>query len=330
MADLSLFLWAVAPPLLLLVFYYWRFFNSPSLLRLLLFFVFGAISGLIALSLEWLVETQLNSFAAWRQISHTLTGVALRQLLEVGPIEESCKLAIVVALGWYFQRRQYRLRPSTIFISTITVALGFTAEENWIYFVNDTASIVERAIATPVHAMFSAPWGYAIALSLKNKTSLRRFHPNVTKAWFNSVICHAVVNVLSTAWRYPQPLSFLSYGLFPFLLWMFWRLESLLRKVQGIPTMTLISGYTPQQRFWQRGLVLFALMLGGNALFGLFLLIRSLNSLSHTQLFELHILWFILSRLWFNLVFGLIAWKIYHYLRTQFRSRRFSTYTFKN
>ncbi|TFI53704.1 PrsW family intramembrane metalloprotease [Mastigocladus laminosus UU774] len=330
MADLSLFLWAVAPPLLLLVFYYWRFSNSPSLLRLLLFFVFGGISGFIALSLEWLVETQLNSFAAWRQISHTLTGVALRQLLEVGPIEEGCKLAIVVALGWYFQRRQYRLRPSTIFISTITVALGFTAEENWIYFVNDTASTLERAIATPVHAMFSAPWGYAIALSLKNKTSLRQFNPNLTKAWFNSVICHAIVNVLSTAWRYPQPLSFLSYGLFPFLLWMFWRLEYLLRKVQGIPIINLISGYTPQQRFWQRGLVLFALMLGGNALFGLFLLIRSLNYLIYTQLFELNILWFILSRLLFNLVFGVIAWKIYHYLRTQVRSKHFSAYIFKD
>ncbi len=299
-------------------------------MRLLLFFVGGAISGLIALSLEWLVEIHLNSFAPWRQISHTLTGVALRQLLEVGPIEEGCKLAIVVALGWYFQRRQYRLRPSTIFILTITVALGFTAEENWIYFVNDTASIIERAIATPVHAMFSAPWGYALALSFGNNTRLRQSQPSVTKAWLNSVICHAIVNVLSTAWRYPQPLSFLSYGLFPFLLWMFWRLEYLLRKVQRIPIINLISGYTPQQRFWQRGLVLFALTLGGNAIFGLFLLIRSLNSLSHTQLFELNILWFILSRLLVNLIFGLIAWKIYHYLRTQVRSRRFSAYIFKD
>ncbi|MGJ5675162.1 MAG: PrsW family intramembrane metalloprotease [Nostochopsis sp.] len=330
MADISLFLWAVAPPLLLLVFYYLRFANSPSLVRLLLFFVVGAISGLIALSLEWLVETQLNSFVAWRQISHTLMGVALRQLLEVGPIEEGCKLAIVVALGWYFQHRQYRLRPSTVFLSTITVALGFTAEENWIYFINDTASMIERAIATPVHAMFSAPWGYALALSLENKTRLRRSHPNITKAWLNSVVCHAIVNVLSTAWRYPQPLFFLSYGLFPFLLWMFWRLEYLLRKVQRIPTLTLISGYTPQQRFWQRGLVVFALMLGGNALFGLFLLVRSLNSLSYIQFFELNILWFILSRLLLNLAFGLLSWKIYHYLRTQVRSKRFSPYIFKD
>lgn len=324
MADISLFLWAVAPPLLFLVFYYWHFPNSPSLPRLLLFFVAGAIFGFVALRLEWLVETQVNSFAFWRQIRSTLAGVALRQLLEVGPIEEGCKLAVVGALGCYFQRRQYRLRSSTVFLFTIAVALGFTAEENWIYFVHDTASVLERAITTPVHAMFSAPWGYALALSLP------RYHPRVAKAWLNSVICHALVNILSSAWRYPQPLSFLSYGLFPFLLWMFWRLEQLLRKVQRIPPITLISGYTPQHRFWQRGLVMFALILGGNAIFGLFLLLRSLSSVTQAQLFEPNILWFIFSRLLLNLSFGLIAWKIYHYLRTQVRSKRFSACIFKD
>ncbi|PMB47124.1 PrsW family intramembrane metalloprotease [Fischerella thermalis CCMEE 5201] len=324
MLDISLFLWAVVSPLLLLVYYYWRFANSPSLLRLLLFFVAGAISGFVALSLEWLVETQVNSFPFWRQTRTTLVGVALRQLLEVGPIEEGCKLIVVVVLGWYFQRRQYRLRPTTVFLFTIAVALGFTAEENWIYFIHDTASVFERSLTTPVHAMFSAPWGYALALSLP------RYHPRVAKAWFNSVICHALVNVLSSAWRYPQPLSFLSYGLFPFLLWMFWRLEQLLRKVQRIPPITLISGYTPQHRFWQRGLVMFALILGGNAIFGLFLLLRNLSSVTPAQLFEPKILWFIFSRLLLNFTFGLIAWKIYRYLRNQVRSKRFSTCIYKD
>lgn len=251
-------------------------------------------------------------------------GIALRQLLEVGPIEEGCKLIVVVALGWYFQRRQYRLRRTTVFLFTIAVALGFTAEENWIYFVHNTASILERSLTTPVHAMFSAPWGYALALSFP------RYHPRVAKAWFNSVIYHALVNVLSSAWRYPQPLSFLSYGLFPFLLWIFWRLEQFLRKVQRIPPITLISGYTPQHRFWQRGLVMFALILGGNAIFGLFLLLRSLSSVTPAQLFEPTILWFIFSRLLLNFTFGLIAWKIYRYLRNQVRSKRFSACVFRD
>ncbi|MCX7595335.1 MAG: PrsW family glutamic-type intramembrane protease [Fischerella sp.] len=322
MTDFSLLLWAAIPPLLLLVYYYGRVFTAPSLLRLLLFFAIGAISGLVALSLEFVVETQINSWASWRAIRHTLTGIALRQLLEVGPIEEGCKLVAVIIPCWYFQRR-YRLRPSTIYLFTIVVALGFTAQENWIYLFNDTASIFERAIGTPVHAMFSVPWGYALGLSVGLNINLGQPTPNIPKAWLNSVICHALVNVLSSAWRYPEPLPLLSYGLFPFLLWMFWRLEQLLRKIQRKPVINLISGPTPQHRFWQRGLVIFALMLGGNAIFGLFLLVRSLSIFSPSQLFYPHTLWFILSRFLLNLMFALAAWKIYDYLRQRGRSRYF-------
>jgi RsiW-degrading membrane proteinase PrsW (M82 family) len=315
-------LWAAIPPLLLLIYYYGRVFTAPSLLRLLLFFAIGAISGFVALSLEFVVETQINSWASWRAIRHTLTGIALRQLIEVGPIEEGCKLVAVVVPIWYFQRR-YRLRPSTIFLFTIAVALGFTAQENWIYLFNDTASIFERAIGTPVHTMFSAPWGYALGLSVGLNINLRQSTPSIPKAWLNSVICHALVNVLSSAWRYPEPLPLLSYGLFPFLLWMFWRLEQLLRKIQRKAVISLISGHTPQHRFWQRGLVIFALMLGGNAIFGLFLLIRSLSIFSPSQLFYPNTLWFILSRFLLNLMFGLVAWKIYDYLRQRGRSHYF-------
>lgn len=314
--------WAAIPPLLLLIYYYWRVSTAPSLLRLLLFFAFGAISGFVALSLEWVVETQASSFSAWQEIKHTLTGVAVRQLVEVAPIEEGCKLIAVVAPSWYFRRR-YQLRPSTVFLFSIAVALGFTAEENWIYLFHGTASVFDRAIATPVHAMFSAPLGYALALSLGSNLRLKRYKQSIPKAWLNCVICHALVNFLSSAWRYPAPLFFLSYGLFPFLLWMYWRLEQLLRKVQGKPPITLIIGYTPQHRFWQRGLVLFVLMLGGNAIFGVFLLGRNLNSLSPSQIFYPDNLWFIFNRFLLNLFFGLVAWQIYRYLRYSARRRYF-------
>ncbi len=319
MTDFFLLLWAVTPTLMLLVYYYWRIKNAPSVLRLLLFFLAGAISGLVALSLQWVVETQLNEFAEWRKMRRTLAGVALRQLMQVGPIEEGCKLAAVVVLSWYFQRK-YRLRPSTIFLFTIAVSLGFTAQENWLYLFNDTASIFERAIGTPVHAMFAAPWGYALGICLGSNIRLRRYTQNIPRAWLNSVICHALVNVLSSAWRYPQPLFYLSYGLFPFLLWMFWRLEQLLRKVQGLAPITLISGHTSQHRLWQRGLVLFTLMLGGNAIFGLFLLARSLDTFGSSRLFYPDGFWFI-SRFLLNLSFGLIAWGIYRYLRYSARRR---------
>ncbi|MBW4445811.1 MAG: PrsW family intramembrane metalloprotease [Spirirestis rafaelensis WJT71-NPBG6] len=323
MVDLSVLLCAVIPPLLLLAYYYYRVTTAPSLLRLLLFFIIGAISGFIALGLEWVFETVANSIVDWQQMNKSLPGVALRQLVEIGPIEESCKLAAVVTPTCYFKRK-YELRASSIFLFTIAVALGFTAEENWIYLYNGTASIFERSIGTPVHALFSAPWGYALGIFIGSYVRLSRYKKVIPSAWLNSVICHALVNLLSSAWRYPAPLSFLSYGLFPFLVWMFWRLEQLLRKVQTKPPITLISGYTPKLRNWQRGLALFALMIGGNAIFGLFLMVRILSPLSPSQLFYPDILWFIFPRFLLSLIFGLIAWLIYRYLRRSARRQYFN------
>jgi RsiW-degrading membrane proteinase PrsW (M82 family) len=320
--DFSLLLWAAIPPLLLLGYYYCRVPFAPPLLSLLMFFIIGAISGILALSFQWVLETVANSFVDWQQIKRSLSGIALRQLVEVGSIEEGCKLVAVVVPICYLQRR-YRLLQSTVFLFTIAVALGFTAEENWIYLFHDTASIFDRIIGTPVHAMFSAPWGYALGIYISSHTRLNRDKNFIFRAWLNSIICHALVNVLSTAWGYPLPLRFLSYGLFPFLLWMFWRLEQLLRKVQGKPVITLISERKPQRRYWQRSLVLFALVLGGNAIFGLFLLARKISPLSPLKLFDSEILWFIVSRFLLNLFFGVLAWGIYRYLRHSARRRYF-------
>jgi RsiW-degrading membrane proteinase PrsW (M82 family) len=315
-SDFWLLLWAVIPPLLLLFYYYYRIFTAPPLLRLLLLFICGAISGFVALRLEIVFETVANWIVNWRQMNYSLPGIALRQLVEIGPIEEGCKLVTVI-IPTYYLRRRYQLRPSTVFLFTLAVALGFTAEENWIYFFYNTASILDRSISIPVHAMFSAPWGYALAMNFHHKRNL------VFWAWLNSVVCHAIVNFLSIAGRYSPSLGFLSYGFFPFLLWMFWRMEQLLRRVQGKAPIILISGNTSQLLYWQRGLVLFALVLGGNAIFGLFMLARNLIPLNWLQLFYPNILWFILSRLLINIIFATIAWLIYLYLRRSAQRRYF-------
>ncbi|WP_017651932.1 PrsW family glutamic-type intramembrane protease [Fortiea contorta] len=314
MTELSLLFWAAVPPLVLLVYYYYRVYAAPSLLKLLWLFVLGAISGFAALNLELILATVTNLIVDWQRWQRSLLGVALRQLVEIGPIEEGCKLIMVVIATCYFQRR-YRLRPTTVFLFTIAVALGFTAQENWIYLSYNTSSILERIIGTPVHAMFSAPWGYALGIYLCSRPQLNQYRQLVVIAWLNSVVCHALVNVLSIAWRYPLPLSFLSYGLFPFLLWLFWRLEQLLRRVQGKSPINLISGFTKQHRYWRRGLVLLALMLGGNALFGLLLLARKLSPLRWAQLFYPDILQFTLKHILLNLIFAVVAWLIYFYLR---------------
>lgn len=294
-------------------------------MRLLLFFALGAISGFVALHLELVFETVAQWVVNWRIIQRSLFGVALRQLIEVGPIEEGCKLVTVIALTNYFQRR-YRLRLSTVFLFSLAVSLGFTAEENWVYLFHGfqgTPSIVERLFSTPVHAMFSAPWGYALGMLVSSSMRSNRQRGQVSQAWLNSVVSHALVNVLSISGRYPFPLRLLSYGLFPFLLWMFWRLEKYLQKLQGQEPTTLISGSTLKQHMWRRFLMLLTLMLGGNAIFVLFILTRDLSFLNRLQLFDFNIALSVVSRLSLSLILGLSAWAIYRYLRRLANRRRY-------
>ena len=320
MANLYLVLWAVIPPLLFLWFYYRRTPAAPPGLNLLVLFIIGAISGFAALGLEWAMENVANRVLDWQQIQRHFFGVVLRQILAIAPIEEGCKLLAVILPISYLQR-QYHLRTTTVFLFTIAVALGFTAEETWIYLSHGTSSILDRSLGTPVHAMFSAPWGYALAIYISAGRRFNRDRNLIFIAWLNSVFFHALVNILSISVRFSQPTNLLIYGLFPVLLWMFWRLVQLLQKVQGKRNLPLISGYTSSARTWQRGLVLLILSLGGNAIFGLLILSRKISPLRWELWFEPKIFWFIVQELLFNFGLGLLAWLIYSYLRSLSRRR---------
>ncbi len=313
MANLSLILWAVIPPLLFLWFYYRRTPAAPPLLNVIILFIIGAISGFVALGLEWSVETAANWVLNWQQIQRHFFGVVFRQILVIAPIEEGCKLVAVILPLCYWQRH-YHLRATTVFLFTIAVALGFTAEETWIYLFHGTSSILDRSIGTPVHAMFSAPWGYALGIYI---SASRRFNQDrnlIFTAWLNSVFFHALVNILAISGRFSQPIYLLTYGFFPLLLWMFWRLEQLLRKLQGKRHLLLIFGHTSQSRRWQKGLVLLMFLLGGNSLLRLLILARKISPLRWELWFEPTIFWFILKDMALSLCLGVVAWLIYRYL----------------
>ncbi|BAZ80481.1 MAG: PrsW family glutamic-type intramembrane protease [Sphaerospermopsis sp.] len=322
MHNLSLVLWAIIPPLLFLWFYYRRISAPPFPLQILCFFVVGAISGFVALGLEWAIEIAANSVMNWAKIQRYFVGFALRQLVVIGPVEEGCKFAAVIIPICYFQR-SYRLRTSTVFLFTIAAALGFTAEENWVYWFHGTAPILERIISTPVHSMFVAPWGYALGKYIFSSRRLNKDRSSIFTAWLNSVLFHALVNILSRSWVYPPPISFLGYCLFPFLLWLFWRLEQFWRKSQGKRPITLISGNTSKQRFWQRSLILLMLILGGNAIFGIFILVRKVSPLPIIRIFDTEIFLFIFREIFINFCLGFVAWLIYLYLRNLARRRYF-------
>ncbi len=320
MANLSLVLWAVIPPLLFLWFYYRRTPAAPPLLNLLVLFIIGAISGFAALGLEWAMENAANQVLNWQQIQRQFFGVVFRQIFAIAPIEEGCKLVAVILPLCYLQR-QYYLRATTVFLFTIAVTLGFTAEETWVYLFHGTSSILERSIGTPVHTMFSAPWGYALGIYISANRRFNRDRNLIFTAWLNSVFFHALVNVLSIAGRFSQPISLLTYSFFPLLLWMFWRLEQLLRKLLGKRPLLLISGHTSSARTWERGLVLLILLLGGNSLFGLLILSRKISPLRWVLWFEPTTFWFIVQEILFNFGLGLLAWLIYSYLRNLARRR---------
>jgi RsiW-degrading membrane proteinase PrsW (M82 family) len=317
--------WAVAPPLLFLAYYYLHVLTAPTMLRLLLFFIFGAVSGFIALHLELVFDFVANRFTNWDGLERSLYGIALRQLVEIGPIEEGCKMLAVIIPCLFF-KRTLQLRPTTIFLCTIAIALGFTAEENWIYFANNphkTSLAIERAIGTPVHAMLSAPWAYVVAISIVPRKPFKGYGKILTTAWLNSVICHAIVNILSTSSRFLFPINLLSYLFFPFLVWMFWRLEQLFRQVKSTPPVILVSGKTLKERNFQKGLVLFALMLGGNAIFSVFMMIRNFMSLEQKQILYSGNLRFLMFYSLQSIIYTAIAISVYFYLRYYAKRRGF-------
>jgi RsiW-degrading membrane proteinase PrsW (M82 family) len=86
----------------------------PSLMRLLFFFILGAVSGFVALNLELVFERVANHVVDWQRMQRVFAGVMVRQLIEVGPIEEGCKLLAVLLPTYYLQRR-YRFRAHFCF-----------------------------------------------------------------------------------------------------------------------------------------------------------------------------------------------------------------------
>jgi RsiW-degrading membrane proteinase PrsW (M82 family) len=328
--DFPLLITAVIPALLLLAFYCWRLNCSflPPLSRLFLifsFFLLGIISGLFALGLQLIFESLIGKISNWQRFTRTLLGASIRQLFAIAPIEEGCKLAVTFLPVYYLQTR-YFWGSQAIFLCAIAVCLGFSAQENVNYIFHDSELLFDRIIGTAFHLLFSTPWVYVLSkyFLLKNiiiNSSRHNYRKDLFFAGLNSVICHAVVNLLSTAGEYQRNLQFLSYGLFPFLLWIFWRLEQYLNLVKNKPKTQLISGITPQHRYWQRGLVLFILMLGGNAIFGMFVLVKIVSPLLSRNIFDAEILWFILSRTFVNLIFGILAGGIYFYLRNSAKKR---------
>ena len=332
---MSLLLWGIFPPLLAIAYYRHRLRAYVSLRPLLVGFLLGGLAGLVALGLQWIVEWAGNFFPLWRIGTRSLVGAAVRQLIAIGPIEEGCKFAAVLLLislsplspptlrnvhHSYFPQN-WGARGAEVLLYTTAIASGFTAEENLIYFWNGIAPIFDRTVCVAVHTWFSAPWGYALGYVLSYPsqsifTDIKRSWRNLPLALLIAIASHALVNIFAIAGGYDPPVQWLNYGLFPFFVWMAWRMENLVRRSRGESPLALISGLTRTERNWQRGLVLFLVIIGGNAIYSWFLLGRTISTLSFSQLLETPALQhFLLSRFALSLIPAAIALMIYRYLR---------------
>jgi RsiW-degrading membrane proteinase PrsW (M82 family) len=306
--DLSLLLWAVVPPALLVLWYYYRVATAPSLSRLFGFFLFGLISGLFADFLRLIVANITGLAIQGQQNQSSLPGEIFRQLILVAPIAEGCKLAgVLIPLQLLYLQSRFCI--SSIFLFTIAAASGFTAQENLVYLLANPLSTGERLILTPVQAIFSAPWGYALGVSICLQIRSHRYTQSINNAWLMAVFYHATVNVLSVS------RGIFDYFLFPLLLWLFWQMEQLLRRVQGKHPINMISGDTAEERYWQMALMALAFFLGGNSIFGLLMLAINMSPGGVGQIFAASFLLPTESLLLINLLLGVLGWRIFRYLR---------------
>lgn len=221
--------------------------------------------------MEWLLEQQLSTVSGWQSTQQTLWGQVLRQFLMIAPIEEGCKLLAVMIPLWGFQQRWGLVRASSakLLLAMLSVALGFTAQESILAVISGRATIIDRTLGTPVHGLFSATCGWAIAQRFQaaSAPSDRAAHP-LWNGWLTSVTYHGFSNSLATIVRLTNWIGGI-YILFGGWLWLGWRLDQLISRSHGHAPRNLIPGTTQGQRWQRRGLVLLVLILGSVAISGL-------------------------------------------------------------
>jgi RsiW-degrading membrane proteinase PrsW (M82 family) len=260
--------WAVAPPLIVLLLYYFRIRAAPPLKALLLLFGIGILVGWLALGFEWMFDAIARLIPQWHLLTRTFPGLLLRQVGVIAPVEEACKLVgVVVPLGVILKRYQrVPAQPSTVLLAVFSVALGFAAQENLLALWSGKATVVDRAIGAPMHAIFSAPWGWALGVALCRTMRWQEYSYRLVMGhWILSCFWHASSNCLVYLTQLSR-YAWLVYLLFAGWLWLAWQTEVLLAQSQGDVPPRLIGSPRWSGRLWQAGLGLGVLGLGGAAL----------------------------------------------------------------
>jgi len=189
-------------------FYHLQRYKHSNLKLLFVLFLFGMISGLIALVLNHSVEKYTLFWSEAPPIAMWGTMIPLHSIVFwvlVGMNEEFAKLFMLL-LCVYPSR--YIQEPFDGIIYIAIIALGFATIENLFYFQQyGVTTLISRATVTiPAHAFMSVPMGYWVARShiLAQQTPDTfegRAMPMllILKGWFYSAFLHGSYDIfLST------------------------------------------------------------------------------------------------------------------------------------
>ncbi len=285
--------WSLVPPFLLLLIYHRRMRAVPSLHGTTYLFGLGMLSGMLAWGLEWGLDHLIQALPPALALSpvepeQVLFSRVLWQALVVAPAAEACKFAAVVLPIWWVMRRyrQVPAQPSTVWLATIAVALGFAAQTNLVALWYQRTPVINLLLSLPLQAMFSATWGFALGFVLGRMGRYREYSAKwMMQSWLAACFCHGAWNGLVVLSRLPGQLTLqlalwhppwlhltsahLWYFLFPWALWLWWQTERMLMRSQGEATPQLITATTRPGRWGQSLLIFLCLGFASAALYGL-------------------------------------------------------------
>jgi PrsW family intramembrane metalloprotease len=280
--------WSLVPPFLLLLIYHRRMRAVPSLNGTTYLFGLGMLAGMLAWGLESGLDQLIQALPAALALSQlepeqVLFSRVLWQTMVVAPAAEACKFAAVVLPLWWLMRRyrQVPAQPSTVWLATIAVALGFAAQTNLVALWYQRAPVINLLLGLPMQAIFSAAWGFALGFALGRLGRYREYSAKwIMHSWLAACLCHGAWNGLVVLSRLPGqftlPPTFLPltsahlwYFLFPWALWLWWQTERMLMRSQGEVAPQLMTATTSLGRFGQSLTILACLGFGGAALYAL-------------------------------------------------------------
>ncbi|MCI0642600.1 MAG: PrsW family intramembrane metalloprotease [Gemmataceae bacterium] len=220
---MAVFFLALIPALVVLFFYYHRDRHPEPWGWLLVVFVLGALSCLVAYPLERFAQLLIPA-ATWPGYE-----LFLECILVPGVIEESVKLSVVVGAIWW--RKDFD-EPVDGLIYGIAAALGFTFGED-LYYYHMHGADWSRVISTVAHPWFSCFWAASLGWA-RTRLSPRAGLGLVALGLLASVMVHATFDFLILAADLGPAWTWLRHLLVPLLVFLYWCVEKMLDDLQSI------------------------------------------------------------------------------------------------